>query len=721
MSEQNSIDEHSKNQSLDRYRVAPGEKLTTDEGQPLSSTDNSLKAGGRGPTLLEDFHFQQKLSAFDRERIPERVVHARGAGAHGYFEPYASMAEFTKAKFLADPAVKTPVFTRFSTVGGSRGSADTVRDVRGFSVKFYTEDGNYDIVGNNLPVFFIQDAIKFPDLVHSIKPEPDNEMPQASTAHPSFWDFISLIPESMHMIMWLLSDRTLPRNFSTMQGFGVHTFRWVNAEGKSHFVKYHWKPMAGVHSNVFDEAQKIAGKDPDFHRRTLWESIDKGNYPEYELGVQIIPEADEHKFDFDILDATKIIPEELVPVRPIGKMVLDRNPDNFFAETEQVAYQPSNVVPGIDFSDDPLLQGRLMSYHDTQLHRLGSPNFVHLPINRPVCPFSNNNQDGRMQMDIKVGRVNYSPNSLGDNLPAPVAPEEGGFVTYPERVEGHKVRERSPSFGEHFAQATLFWNSLSKGEKDRLVEAAHFELGKVPQMEIKQRMLDRFNHVDHELAQRVAIGLGMPAPTAPVTENHGQTSAALSQEHTTKTAKGRKVAILAADGVDGAQLATLKHALSALKISTEIVSKMGGTISTADGGPIEVDKTFLTAASVLYDAVYVPGGAKSVEALKAHGEPLAFIREAFKHFKPIAGSGEGVDLLMQADLPGIDADRVNGKISTQLGVIASRDVEEMAGFATEFVAAIKEHRFWTRPVPGTASVEAESLKMMMEKEHAPVQ
>jgi catalase len=721
VSEQNSIDEQSKNQSLDDYRVAPGAKLTTDEGHPISNTDDSLKAGGRGPTLLEDFHFQQKLSAFDRERIPERVVHARGAGAHGYFEPYASMAEFTKAKFLADPSVKTPVFVRFSTVGGSRGSADAVRDVRGFSVKFYTEDGNYDIVGNNIPVFFIQDAIKFPDLVHSIKPEPDNEMPQASTAHPSFWDFISLIPESMHMIMWLLSDRTLPRNFSTMQGFGIHTFRWVNAQGQSHFVKYHWKPMAGVHSNVFDEAQKIAGKDPDFHRRTLWEAIDKGNYPEYELGVQIIPEADEHKFDFDILDSTKLIPEELVPVQPIGKMILNRNPDNFFAETEQVAYQPSNVVPGIDFSDDPLLQGRLMSYHDTQLHRLGSPNFVHLPINRPVCPFSNNNQDGRMQMDIKVGRVNYSPNSLGDNLPAPVKPEEGGFVTYPERVEGHKVRERSPSFGEHFAQATLFWNSLSKGEKDRLVEAAHFELGKVSQMEVKQRMLDRFNQVDHELAKRVAIGLGMPAPTAPVSENHGQTSAALSQEHTTKTAKGRKVAILAADGVDGAQLATLKHALSAMKISTEIVSKMGGTIATADGGnSIEVDKTFLTAASVLYDAVYVPGGAKSIEALKAHGEALSFIHEAFKHFKPIAGSGEGVELLMQADLKGIDASQVNGKISTQLGVIASRDVSEMGGFATAFMDAIKEHRFWMRPVPGTASVEADAAQLkMMEMEHAP--
>ncbi len=715
MSKQNSTDEQSKNHSLDDYRKGAGEDMTTNDGQKISSTDDSLKAGGRGPTLVEDFHFQEKLSTFDRERIPERVVHARGAGAHGYFQPYASMAEFTKAKFLADPAVKTPVFTRFSTVAGSRGSADSVRDVRGFSVKFYTEDGNYDIVGNNIPVFFIQDAIKFPDLVHAIKPEPDNEMPQASTAHPSFWDFISLIPESMHMTMWLLSDRTVPRNFRTMQGFGIHTFRWVNAEGKSRFIKYHWKPMAGVHSNVFDEAQKIAGKDPDFHRRDLAESIDKGDYPEYELGVQIIEEEDELKFDFDILDATKLIPEELYPVQPIGKMVLNRNPDNFFAETEQVAFRPSNIVAGIDFSDDPLLQGRLMSYHDTQLHRLGSPNFVQLPINRPVCPFSNNNQDGRMQMEIKTSRVNYSPNSLGGNLPAPVAEADGGFVHYPERVEGHKVRERSPSFADHFSQATLFWNSLSTGEQDRVVEAAHFELGKVPQVEVKQRMLDRFNKVDGELAKRVAKGLGMPAPTEPA-PNHGQKSAALSQANTTKTAKGRKVAILAADGVNSAQIAMLKQSLSAMHINSEVVSLYGGSIVNTEGDKIEVDKTFLTTASVLYDAIYVPGGEQSIEALTAHGDPLSFIHEAFKHFKPIAATGEGVDLLMQANLQGIDSSQVNGKMSSQLGVVASRDAAEMATFATTFIDAIKEHRFWTRPIPGTASVKAAAERMLMEKE-----
>lgn len=716
MSEQNSVDEHSKNVSLDNYRKDAGEKLTTDDGHAISNTDNSLKAGSRGPTLLEDFNFQEKTASFDRERIPERVVHARGSGAHGYFQPYESMAEFTKAKFLADPSVKTPVFARFSTVAGSRGSADSVRDVRGFSVKFYTEDGNYDLVGNNIPVFFIQDAIKFADIVHAVKPEPDNEMPQASTAHPSFWDFISLVPESMHMIMWVLSDRTVPRNFRTMQGFGIHTFRWVNAQGKSRFVKYHWKPMAGVHSNVFDEAQKIAGKDPDFHRRDLWDSIDKGNYPEYELGVQIIEEEDEKKFDFDILDSTKLIPEELVPVRPIGKMVLNRNPDNFFAETEQVAFRPSNIVSGIDFSNDPLLQGRLFSYHDSQVHRLGSPNLVQLPINRPVCPFHNNNQDGRMQMEVKTSRVNYSPNSLGGNQPAPVPEAEGGFVSVPERVEGHKVRERSPSFSDHFSQATLFWNSLSTGEQDRLVEAAHFELGKVNNTEVKARTIDRFNHVDHELAKRVAQGLGMPAPTEAVTQNHGNKSAALSQEHTTKMAKGRKVAILAADGVDGAQLTAVKTALSAQNVEAEIVSKFGGTITCTQGKQIEVQQTFLTAASVLFDAIYVPGGAQSIEALKTHGESLTFIHEAFKHFKPIAASGEGVDLLMQSDLKGIDLSQTNGKIGDELGVVVVRDGSNMEAFAQSFIDAIAEHRFWKRPVPGTASVEADAMRMEMQKE-----
>lgn len=693
MTEQNQVNENTKNESLQAYREGAGDRMTTNQGVKINDTDNSLKAGIRGPSIRDDFELQEKITTFDRERIPERVVHARGSGAHGYFQPYESMAEFTNAKFLQDPSTRTPVFARFSTVGGSRGSADSVRDVRGFSVKFYTEDGNYDLVGNNIPVFFIQDAIKFPDIVHAVKPEPDHEMPQASTAHPSFWDFISLVPESTHMIMWVLSDRTIPRSFRTMQGFGVHTFRWVNAEGKSRFVKYHWKPIAGVHSNVFDEAQKLAGKDPDFHRRDLWDSIEMGDFPEYELGVQIIEESDEHNFDFDILDATKLIPEELVPVRPIGKMVLNRNPDNFFAETEQVAFQPSNVVPGIDFSDDPLLQGRLFSYHDTQLHRLGSPNFTHLPINRPVCPFHNTNQDGRMQMEIKTSRVNYSPNSLGDNRPAVSSEAEGAYVHYPERVEGHKVRERSPSFQEHFQQATLFWNSLSVVEKDHLVEAAHFELGKVGDRGVRERMVDRFNHVDHELAKRVAEGIGVAPPSAPVTENHGQRSEALSQINTTKTAKGRKVAILAGDGVNGSQIMSIKQALTEVGAIAEIISKFKGTIKTAEGQALEVDKTFLTSASVMFDAIYVPGGAQSIEALKMNGEAIHFINEAFKHCKPIAATAEGVELLQVSEIQGVKLSE--SSIEDDQGVVSDRS-GNATDMAKSFINAIAQHRHWNR-------------------------
>jgi catalase len=716
MTEQQHTNDSAKNKDLDQYRVAAGENLTTNQGVRVSDTDNSLKAGSRGPSLREDFHFQEKLTHFDRERIPERVVHARGSGAHGYFQPYESMAEYTKAKFLQDPSVQTPVFVRFSTVVGFRGSADTVRDVRGFSVKFYTEDGNYDFVGNNIPVFFIQDAIKFPDLIHAIKPEPHNEMPQAAAAHDNFWDFISLTPEAMHMIMWVLSDRTLPRNFRVMQGFGIHTFRLVNEQGKSRFVKFHWKPILGVHSMIFDETQKIGGKDPDFNRRDLWEAIEMGDYPEYELGVQIIEEEDEHKFDFDILDSTKLIPEELVPVRPVGKMVLNRNPDNFFAETEQVAFQPSNVVPGIDFSDDPLLQGRLMSYHDTQEHRLGSPNFTELPINKSLCPFHNNQRDGRMQMQIPTSRVNYYPNSLGDGQPAPSQTE--GFVHYPERVEGHKVRERSPSFQDHFTQATLFWNSLSLPEKEHVVQASHFELGKVEDRGVRERMVNLFNHVDHELAKKVAMGIGIPEPMEAASENHGKSSPALSQENTTKIAKGRKVGILAANGVDAEQIMTIKKALKEAGVQGEIVSKFKGTIDSADGQEIMVDKTFLTSASVLYDALYVPGGDRSVETLKMQGDAIHFINEAFKHCKPIAAIAEGVELLEISNIKGVmlapglrqnerevaavntsnqkQVQVLDAPVQSDRGVVTAKSSSELNQFAKSFIDAIAQHRFWMR-------------------------
>lgn len=691
MTEQHTNDS-AKNQDLDQYRASGGEILTTNQGVKVSDTDNSLKVGSRGPTLIEDFHFREKLTHFDRERIPERVVHARGSGAHGYFQPYESMAEYSKAKFLSNPSVQTPVFVRFSTVVGFRGSADTVRDVRGFAVKFYTIDGNYDMVGNNIPVFFIQDAIKFPDLVHAIKPEPHNEMPQAAAAHDNFWDFISLTPESMHMIMWILSDRTLPRNFRVMQGFGIHTFRFVNEQGKASFVKFHWKPLLGVHSMVFDETQKVGGKDPDFNRRDLWESIEKGNFPEYELGVQIIAEEDEQKFDFDILDPTKLIPEELVPVRPIGKMVLNRNPDNFFAETEQVAFQPSNVVPGIDFSNDPLLQGRLMSYHDTQLHRLGSPNFTELPINKSLCPFHNNQRDGRMQMQIPTSKVNYYPNSLSEGQPAP-SPTEG-FVHYQERVEGNKVRERSPSFKDHFTQATLFWNSLSMPEKEHAVQAAHFELGKVEDKGVRERMVNLFNHVDHELAKKVAMGIGIPAPTQPVSENHGKSSPALSQENTTKTAIGRKVAILATDGVNGEQITAVKTILKDAGVEAEIVSKFKGMIKSAQGEEIMVDKTFLTSASVLFDAIYVPGGAASIEALLNQGDAIHFINEAFRHCKPIAAMSEGVELVQNSNIKGVQIS--DSSMQNDKGVITAKTSPDFKDFAKSFVEAISQHRFWMR-------------------------
>jgi catalase len=696
MTDPTPINEQSKQSDLDRARQEAGEYLTTNQGVGVTNTNDSVHAGSRGPTLLEDFHLREKMAHFDRERIPERVVHARGSGAHGYFQPYESLAELTKAKFLQDPAVKTPVFVRFSTVTGFRGSADTVRDVRGFSVKFYTSEGNYDLVGNNIPVFFIQDGIKFPDLVHAIKPEPHNEMPQAAAAHDNFWDFISLMPESMHMIMWVLSDRAVPRSYRMMQGFGVHTFRFVNEAGKSRFVKFHWKPLLGVHSLVWDEAQKLAGKDPDFNRRDLWEAIEMGDDPEYELGVQIVEEEDEFKFDFDLLDATKIIPEELVPVRPIGKMVLNRNPDNFFAETEQIAFQPSNIVPGIDFTNDPLLQSRLFSYPDTQMHRLGSANFTELPINRPVCPVHNNQRDGVMQTNIYTSKVNYHPNSLGGGCPMMSPETMGGFVHYAERVEGHKIRERSQSFQDHFSQATLFLNSMSEVEREHIVKAAHFELGKVQSQEVKERVLGLFAHIDLEFAKQVAAGLGLPEPSKEIIPNHGKSSSALSIEKMPKDSiKSRRVAILAADGVNGDELMTVKEALAKAGAHAKIVSKHGGKIKSADGQELDAEMTFLTAASVMFDAIYVPGGAQSINTLKQEGDAIHFISEAFKHCKAIAASSEGIDLFSSADLKGVNI-ASNGKVAADAGVVTCPSGGDLAQFSQAFIDAMMQHRHWMR-------------------------
>src|SRR3954470_23792746 len=542
--------QNTKQDQLDGSRVSRETGyLTTQQGVRVDHTDDALTVGERGPTLLEDFHAREKITHFDHERIPERVVHARGAGAYGYFEPYDdSLAEYTVAKFLTTPGVQTPVFVRFSTVAGSRGSADTVRDVRGFATKFYTEQGNYDLVGNNFPVFFIQDGIKFPDFVHAVKPEPHNEIPQAASAHDTLWDFVSLQPETLHTIMWLMSDRALPRSYRMMQGFGVHTFRFVNARGEGTFVKFHWKPRLGVHSLVWDECQKIAGKDPDFNRRDLWDAIEGGDFPEWELGVQLVPESDEFNFQFDLLDATKIIPEEQVPVQPVGKMVLNRNPDNFFAETEQVAFHTANVVPGIDFTNDPLLQFRNFSYLDTQLIRLGGPNFAQLPVNRPLAPVRTNQRDGYHQGAIHRD-TNYFPNSLGGGCPAHAGVDGSAYTHYAQRVDGAKIRRRSESFKDHYSQPAMFFHSMADWEKEHIVKAFRFELGKVEAMTVRTRTVEELARVDADLAAEVARGIGVPVPSAQGSA-HKYESPALSIESLPGdgSIRTRQVAVLVTDG-----------------------------------------------------------------------------------------------------------------------------------------------------------------------------
>lgn len=484
--------------------------LTTSLGVVVKDNQNSLSVNERGPTLLEDFFLRDKLIHFDRERIPERVVHARGVGAHGYFEAYAGNEKWTKAHFLTHPEVKTPLFARISTVQGGRGSADVVRDVRGFSLKFYTQEGNYDLVGNNIPVFFIQDAIKFPDFVHAVKPEDHNEIPTGQSAHDTFWDFVSLNTEAAHMTTWVMSDRAIPRNLRSIQGFGVHTFRLINAKNETFLVKFHWTPKQGVAQVVWDEALKLNGKDPDFHRRDLWDAIERGNYPEWELGAQIFTEEQTEEWDFDVLDATKLVPEELVPITPLGKFILNRNPDEFFAETEQVAFSPANIVPGIDFSNDPLLQGRLFSYTDTHLHRLGTPNFNQIPINKPVCPFHTNRRGGYANQHIHKGKANYEPNSVDNNYPREAKDDKHAFSSYPERIEGSKLRVRAESFADHFSQATLHYQSLSKHEQQHIKDAYAFELSKVKAKEIRQRVVtELLSNIDQDLAKYVADQLGL--------------------------------------------------------------------------------------------------------------------------------------------------------------------------------------------------------------------
>ncbi len=688
-------EEKKEKQLLDFTMNHDKEQLTTNQGVSVSHTDDSLKAGDRGPTLMEDFHFREKLTHFDHERIPERVVHARGFGAHGYFQVYESMEEYTMAKFLQDPAVKTPVFVRFSTVVGSRGSADTVRDVRGFATKFYTQDGNYDLVANNMPVFFIQDAIKFPDIVHAIKPEPQNEIPQASAAHDTFWDFVVNTPEIAHMVMWLLSDRAIPRSYRMMEGFGVNTFRFINKEGKACFVKFHWKPLLGVHSLVWDEAQKLAGKDPDYNRRDLWDAINMGDYPEYEFGVQILEEEDEFKFDFDILDATKFWPEEDIPVKIIGKMTLNRNVDNFFAETEQVAFHPGNMVPGIDFTNDPLLQGRLFSYLDTQLIRLGGPNFHEIPINRPVIPIHNNQRDGYHRMTIDRGTVSYSPNSIQDNAPEPL-PEQG-YTHHAEKVEGWKVRARSESFNDHYSQAALFWNSMSSAERQHIVEAFHFEVGNVKDQDIRQRVVDMFNNVDGELAIQIAEGIGVEPPKTFGGSGVTASSPAVSQENTIMVPQTRKVAILLEEGFNFNETMQVMDVLKKERVHTEIVSKNLGMLKSKEGQELNVGKNYFTTASIMYDAVYIPGGLQNVETLKTQGDALHFVNEAFKHAKALGASNEGVDLLLASEIQGIEmAGKDDDRVVTDLGVVTVENSKDFREFSKKFIAAIAQHRHWMR-------------------------
>ncbi|TBU97589.1 catalase [Phytopseudomonas dryadis] len=643
---------------LPRVRAdSTGQGLTTNLGVPIADNQSSLKVGLRGPALLKDFILREKITHFDHERIPERIVHARGSAAHGYFESYESLQDLTCASLFAEAGKRTPVFVRFSTVAGERGSKDTARDARGFAVKFYTDQGNWDLVGNNIPVFFIQDAMKFPDLIHAVKPEPHHGMPQAASAHDTFWDFISLMPESAHMIMWVMSDRGIPRSYRMMQGFGVHSFRFVNAEGKAHFVKLHWNPKLGTHSHVWDEAVKISGADPDYHRRDLWEAIEAGEYPEWELGVQVVSEEDAESFSFDILDPTKLIPEELVPVRPIGRMVLDRNPDNFFAETEQVAFCAAHVVPGIDFSNDPLLAGRIHSYVDTQITRLGGANFQELPINAPVVPVHNNQRDGIHRQIIHRGRVAYEPNSLAGGCPFQSG--ETGFVPFPEPVQGDEVRGKPEKFAEHYNQASLFFNSQAPHEQQHIIDALRFELSKVTVPGIRNRTLAMLRNISEVLAQGVAEGLGaeLPAPlpkaTASESKPEVETSPALSllARPGDGGIRTRQVAILLAAGVDRASLESVSEALQAEGAVVRLVGPRVGPFASRDGSPIEADASLENQPAPLFDALVVPDGKDASAALQADGRALEFVRDSFRHGKTILAVGAGTQLLEKADVP----------------------------------------------------------------------
>ncbi|MDO9422445.1 MAG: catalase [Herminiimonas sp.] len=679
-------------ESLDRVRVdSGGQHLTTNQGVAIADNQNSLKIGLRGATAMEDFILREKITHFDHERIPERVVHARGSAAHGYFECYKALTPMTKAAPFAEDGKQTPIFVRFSTVAGERGSADTVRDVRGFAVKFYTDEGNWDLVGNNIPVFFIQDAMKFPDLVHAVKPEPHFAMPQASSAHDTFWDFASLMPESTHMLLWQMSDRAIPRSYRMMQGFGVHTFRLINAEGESVFCKFHWTPVAGTHALAWDEAVKICGADSDFHRRDLWEAIEAGAYPEWELGLQVFSEEQAEEFEFDVLDSTKLVPEEMVPVIPVGKLVLNRNPDNFFAETEQVAFCTAHIIPGIDFSNDPLLQGRIHSYLDTQISRLGGANFHEIPINAPVAQVHNNQRDGMHRQAIARGRVSYEPNSLGGGCPFQAGAMKG-FTSYPEPVTADKVRGKAERFADHYSQAKLFWKSQSPVEQTHIIKAFRFELTRVQTQAIRERVVSLLANVDDVLASGVAEGMGFPVPPpAPnistLPEHTYEPSPALSMMSYPGTdIKTRRVAILIAPGVDGVMAKAVYTSLVDAGAVPRFVSNNLGEIAAAKGAALHAEISIEAGPAVLYDAVVVPDGADSVAALLKNGQAIEFLKEQYRHCKPILVMGAATSLLEKAGVPLM---LPSGEVDTS---IIGPDHADIKAATAAFIDALTKHK-----------------------------
>ena len=671
-----------KDEQLEHYRVTnKGKPMTTNQSVHLTNDEETLKAGERGPSLHEDFHYFEKITHFVHEEIPERKVHARGYGAHGEFECYDSMKQFTKAGFLQEAGKKTPVFVRFSTVQGSKGSKDTTRDLRCKGVKFYTEEGNYDLTTIAMPVLINQDPMKFPDVIHAYQPEPRTGMPTATGAHDNFWDYVANNQESLHMVLWIMSDRGIIKNYRMMESWAINTYLFVNDEDKATFVRFVWKPVLGVHSLLQDEAQKIGGIDPDYHRRDLREAIDRGAYPEYELGVQLIPLEDEFKYDFDILDPAKYWPEEEVPVQLIGKMTLNKNVDNEFAELEQVAFNPANVVPGIDFSNDPILQGRLIVYQSAQYHRLGSANFQDLPINKPVCPFHNNQQKGYMRYQIDVDQVNYHNNSLADNTPYTTSKEDGGYEHYPTKLDGHVVRGRSDSFNDFFSQPRIFWNSLSPMERQHTIEAFSFQLGKVVDQSVRQQNVDLLANVDTELANTVADHIGVKRPSG----SHVNVSTAypsLSQENTNRSTETQKVGVIIANGFDSKEVNQVIEALEQAGTFVEVVGESLQDVVGMDEGRLQVNKTFITTSPYLLDAIYVVGG-NATNKEKFDYNVKHFIQVAFEHYKPIGVASSAIEFFQAENM------------KSAPGVVM---LNNSSTTPDAFIDAIHQHRFWERKV-----------------------